>query len=583
MSATLSPYRDWLGIETPTATPNYYELLGVPPLETDSAKIGAAFQRQTQRLTPHLSGSEADVAQRLMGELAEARMTLLTPTAKRAYDQALASRYQAAPNSSAAGELSIVSDPNSILPPAATPEAAAPSAVQGYPQTNQPYQQPAQGYAGYGPAQAYPAAVYPAQSYPAAQAHPYPSAQGYPSPGYPAWQPQAAAPGVAPAAYPASPYYAAPQAATGYAAEAPAAQPEAVPMVRRRPMRRRSSAVPALAGVAAVVAITLGGLWLYSKGTKSLAVVEPEKHPGARETQTTSREPTREHQSIEREGVVTRRVSEGPATKPPASPKIEPSVPQPPFDPVMPGRSVGTPEMEKPSRPPLPEATKPEPSNPAMTKPEAAKPEPAKPEPAKPEIGKPAVPSSDTPTEPAETKATAEERKAVDDALDSARTALAGRDVAKARDLLAEATIEATADDTLADVNHVEQLTDYVEMFWDAVRKTLPKVELAELEIDGKVMNVVEADENHIVVRAEGKNYEYRWQKLPNKLAYYLANRWLAEDDPVRNLVLASFEIVEPKGDRAHARSLLGAASAAGLNAEPLMAELAKAAQSKKN
>ncbi|HQU45969.1 MAG TPA: hypothetical protein PK867_24360, partial [Pirellulales bacterium] len=137
-------------------------------------------------------------------------------------------------------------------------------------------------------------------------------------------------------------------------------------------------------------------------------------------------------------------------------------------------------------------------------------------------------------------------------------------------------TIEATSHDTLAAVNRVEVLTDYVEMFWDAVRKTLPKIELEELPIDGKVMNVVEADENHLVVRVEGRNQEYRWPKLPNNIAYYLADRWLSRDDPVRNLVLAAFEIAEPKGDRGNARSLLAAASAAKLNAQPLIDELAQ-------
>jgi hypothetical protein len=120
----------------------------------------------------------------------------------------------------------------------------------------------------------------------------------------------------------------------------------------------------------------------------------------------------------------------------------------------------------------------------------------------------------------------------------------------------------------------VETLSSYVEMFWDAVRKTLPKIQLEELKINGTMIVVVEADADHLVIRAEGKNREYTWQKIPKDVAYYLADRWLAPDDPVRNLVLASYEIVDPKGDRNEAKSLLDAATAAKLNAEPLLEEL---------
>jgi hypothetical protein len=167
--------------------------------------------------------------------------------------------------------------------------------------------------------------------------------------------------------------------------------------------------------------------------------------------------------------------------------------------------------------------------------------------------------------------------EAVGKLLKAARAALADRDISKAQDLIAEATIEATAPDTMAEVSRVETLSSYVEMFWDAVRKTLPKIQLEELKINGTMIVVVEADADHLVIRAEGKNREYPWRRIPKDIAYYLADRWLAPDDPVRNLVLASFEIVDPKGDRKDARSLLDSAAAANLNAQPLLEELRSA------
>ena len=177
-----------------------------------------------------------------------------------------------------------------------------------------------------------------------------------------------------------------------------------------------------------------------------------------------------------------------------------------------------------------------------------------------------------------DTKASAEEAAAVAKLLKAARAALADRDVSKAQDLLAEATIEATAPDTTAEVSRVELLASYVEMFWDAVRQTLPKIALEDLEINGTMLAVVEADENHLIVRAEGRNREYTLKKLPHDIAYYLANRWLAPADPLRNLVLASFEIVDPKGDRDRAQSLLDAAASARLKVDPLRQELKRVA-----
>jgi hypothetical protein len=231
-----------------------------------------------------------------------------------------------------------------------------------------------------------------------------------------------------------------------------------------------------------------------------------------------------------------------------------------------------SPEPDRTDRPgiEMPATEMPANDMPATDKPE---PESAKPEPDKPQTDAP--PEKPTQAKPMETKAGADEAAAVDKALKAVRAALADRDLAKAKDLLDEATIEASASDSLAAVKRVETLISYAEMFWDAARKTLPMLQAAEaIEIDGTMLAVVEADEDHVIVRSEGRNREYTWKKLPPKLAYYLADRWLSSDEPKRNLVLAAFQIVETKGDRNRAESLLDAAATAGLDAEPLREEL---------
>ena len=128
--ADFNPYREWLQIQSAAATPDYYALLGLPALESDSAQINAGFQRQAARVAPHLAGEHSGPAQRLMSELAEARVTLLTPTARRAYDLALAAAHQQAtqapqPKKQRWAQPTSGPGQDDLLPPAAIPGSTA--------------------------------------------------------------------------------------------------------------------------------------------------------------------------------------------------------------------------------------------------------------------------------------------------------------------------------------------------------------------------------------------------------------------------------------------------------------------------
>ena len=550
MSQAFDPYRQWLGIASAGETPSYYELLGLRPLEADLGKINAAYQRQSSKLAGQLSGSQGDLAQRLMGELGEARMTLMTPTAKRAYDQALAARGQGL-STSTAPRSAVFSAANidDMLPPAAAPQSTGGVAA---PPPHAPVYAPPQGYVAtpaYGAPQGYPS-----QGYPTTQA-------------YPAWQPQ---PAAATGGHPAPGYYAAAQAApAGTFAQSPMpAHPTAessLPAVRRRTARRRSSGVPALIGVFAVVLAVTGGLWFYFKGAKTVAVFNPNQDRRAADN------------SLAKPSEKSDRMTKVNGTPPDlggsqAKPDREPEISKPPLANRPPPPDISTTDTPTTDADmPGPDSERPVMETPAPeNKPQPDKPQPDKPQPDKPEPEKP----KDKPNR-TETKAGPEELAAVAKLLKSARAALASRDLSKARDFLDEATIEASAPDTMSELNRVEALTGYVETFWDAARKTLSKLgAVEELEIDGTVMIVVEADENQLVIRRQGETKTFPWQKIPTKIAYYLANRWLAPDDPERNLALAAFEIVDPKGDRNQAQRLLDDAAAAKLKVEPLVEEL---------
>ncbi len=77
-----------------------------------------------------------------------------------------------------------------------------------------------------------------------------------------------------------------------------------------------------------------------------------------------------------------------------------------------------------------------------------------------------------------------------------------------------------------------------------------------ELEIDGKRMIVVDADGEHLSVRTDAQLQDYKIEKLPTKMALYLAEQWLQPNDPNSKVVLGAFLAVDPHGNRQEARQL---------------------------
>ena len=83
------PYHKWLGIPTAEQPPNHYRLLVLPLFESDPDVIEAAVERQTIFLRMLQIGPQAELAERVLNEVARARVTLLNVDQKLAYDAAL--------------------------------------------------------------------------------------------------------------------------------------------------------------------------------------------------------------------------------------------------------------------------------------------------------------------------------------------------------------------------------------------------------------------------------------------------------------------------------------------------------------
>jgi hypothetical protein len=106
MDEPFDPYRRWLGITPQEQPPQLYRLLGIPVFEGDPDVIGIAADRQMAHLPTFQAGKHSAVSQKLLNEMAGARVWLLNPSRKAAYDAQLSAKLAA-------------SAPGSPSPPAA--------------------------------------------------------------------------------------------------------------------------------------------------------------------------------------------------------------------------------------------------------------------------------------------------------------------------------------------------------------------------------------------------------------------------------------------------------------------------------
>lgn len=89
MSDAFDPYHTWLGIRPEEQPPNHYRLLGLQPLEDNREAIEHAADQRMVHLHSLQTGEHADVCQRLLNEVAAARVSLLSREKKAAYDELL--------------------------------------------------------------------------------------------------------------------------------------------------------------------------------------------------------------------------------------------------------------------------------------------------------------------------------------------------------------------------------------------------------------------------------------------------------------------------------------------------------------
>lgn len=102
MAEDFDPYYLWLGIPPQERPANHYRLLGVQLFEENPSVIESAADRQMAHLRSVQAGKHSALSQRLLNEVAAAKVCLLRAAQKTKYDQALRAKLDKQASQSAA-------------------------------------------------------------------------------------------------------------------------------------------------------------------------------------------------------------------------------------------------------------------------------------------------------------------------------------------------------------------------------------------------------------------------------------------------------------------------------------------------
>ena len=89
LERAFDPYHIWLGIPRKNQPPNHYCLLGIEPFEESCDAISNAADQRMAHLRQYQAGPHSALSQQLLNEVAAAKLCLLEPAKKAAYDRAM--------------------------------------------------------------------------------------------------------------------------------------------------------------------------------------------------------------------------------------------------------------------------------------------------------------------------------------------------------------------------------------------------------------------------------------------------------------------------------------------------------------
>jgi hypothetical protein len=160
-------------------------------------------------------------------------------------------------------------------------------------------------------------------------------------------------------------------------------------------------------------------------------------------------------------------------------------------------------------------------------------------------------------------------------ALKEIRAAMAGRDLPGLAKKIAAAQELKGAVEFVEELNRLQLLAKYVQTFWEAVDQgAMKSLNAGELDVDGKLVSVVDYDRRLFVIRSEGENKRYTLETIPPKLALVLSQWELPKTNAQNKVCFGAFLAMDGKGDRRIARQYWQEAASAGGDVKGLLPEL---------
>jgi len=110
-----NPYYQWLGIPPKDQPPHHYRLLAIDSFEVNADVIANAADRQMAHVRTFQTGAHSAESQRLLNEISAARLCLLSPDRKSAYDAQLKATLTAVESANAPGSAPGPIAPGAVL------------------------------------------------------------------------------------------------------------------------------------------------------------------------------------------------------------------------------------------------------------------------------------------------------------------------------------------------------------------------------------------------------------------------------------------------------------------------------------
>jgi hypothetical protein len=598
VSEAFNPYREWLGLRADIDAPDYYQLLGLEPFESDRTRLTTAADRALARVRGFRPGVHAAAWARLLDELASAKSCFSDPERKSTYDNRLRQSGARSQPVETPSRPQLQVAPSSASPDL-YPPGMAPAVADSVPISSTHVQRPA--------TVPHPANLSPedpmAHHVPGAATRPAATAQ---TPSRPSGSPTVSAfpprnpypPGVSPVleGIPAAPSARTRPPAVSPPAGAQTASPVPVAEVAAEseqnvvrepvppgpvnahvapPREEKTSLLPLTAIVASVVVVLTAIVLVIAlrDDAGGSALVPRDPLPTS---PVTSSSPAETAQPL---------VPTGPAPtgRPPAAGAKTPGQSGPAGQgPVNQNRSTssGTATGAAPDPPAMNVVQAPiTPAEPA-TVPPVPEPESAPPVPDSPPAPAPTPPNVDAPTASTDSPPAAAELRRLGELLQQARSAIAVHQFRVAGEALQKAAAVAKTAEHEALVGRWQRLNQCAGEFWDIVTAAALKLQpVEEISIGSGelIVVVVETGRDSITIRNQGRNITYPLADLPAGLALAIARRNLNEDDP-QNQVLFGAGLVTANDTKPlhidEARRYWQRAASAGVAVEDLLATL---------